>query len=75
MPPVVPAGYHHFFATNPSSPTYWASWMFGWAFSATSATVVSGAMAERARFRWDCWPDPDCCKPDVATLASATTAL
>jgi ammonia channel protein AmtB len=24
----------------------------GWAFSATAATVVSGAMAERTKFRW-----------------------
>ncbi|PRW61429.1 ammonium transporter [Chlorella sorokiniana] len=44
-------GYHNFFASSPSSATYWASWMFGWAFSATSATIISGAMAERARFR------------------------
>ncbi|KAI3424104.1 hypothetical protein D9Q98_009465 [Chlorella vulgaris] len=47
-------GYHNFFsadANDTSQTTYWAFWLYGWAFSATAATVVSGAMAERTKFR------------------------
>ncbi|KAL4459131.1 hypothetical protein ABPG75_013996 [Micractinium tetrahymenae] len=45
-------GYHYFFSIgSPDTGSYWALWFFGWAFSATSATVVSGALAERAQFR------------------------
>lgn len=46
------AGYHYFFsAGSPDTGTFWASWFFGWAFNATSSTIVSGALAERAQFR------------------------
>ncbi|EFN53469.1 hypothetical protein CHLNCDRAFT_136742 [Chlorella variabilis] len=47
-------GYHDFFSASAGSnsqPTYWTFWLFGWAFSATAATVVSGSMAERTKFR------------------------
>lgn len=31
--------------------THWALWLFNWAFAATSATIVSGAIAERLQFK------------------------
>ena len=52
-PPPSPAGYHNFFTSDvPANPgLFWATWLFGWAFASTSSTIVSGAMAERTKFR------------------------
>ncbi|PSC73998.1 ammonium transporter [Micractinium conductrix] len=46
-------GYHNFFTSDvPANPgLFWATWLFGWAFASTSSTIVSGAMAERTKFR------------------------
>ena len=30
---------------------YWALWLFGWVFAAVSATIPSGALAERCQLR------------------------
>lgn len=46
-------GTSNFFATNygDNGPVGFAQWLFGYAFSATSSTIVSGAVAERVQFR------------------------
>ena len=52
-----PAGTSNFFSANDSltgGGNYWALWLFGWTFSNTAATVMSGAVAERTQFRCVC---------------------
>lgn len=47
--PFIGAG--NFFSSNVHDPTYFARWIFGFGFSATAATIVSGAVSERVQFR------------------------
>ena len=46
-------GAYNFFSSEASATggTYWAFWLWNWAFSATAATIVSGAIAERLQFK------------------------
>lgn len=47
-------GAFNFFSSNAeasSQLTYWALWLWNWAFASTAATIVSGAIAERLQFK------------------------
>ena len=53
-PPLPPPGHSNFFSSDAAETakgSYFANWIFSWAFSATAATIVSGAVAERLQFR------------------------
>lgn len=45
--PIVGVRYFFLLGTKDFSPPFFANWMFQWAFAATAATIVSGAVAER----------------------------
>ncbi|GAB4818259.1 hypothetical protein N2152v2_005305 [Parachlorella kessleri] len=46
-------GHADFFSSDNSMSggVYWARWIFRWTFSATAATIVAGAVAERAQLK------------------------